>query len=274
MDKIRLWLCGLPYFKDRCPDSIRVESLQEFSNICKSVSLFGEREYHYTGLDINVDLFNRIKETNVVIHFVGTDIDKRSVLYKHCNKHKTITTQPLLNSSLLKKKFPQLSSQSINTILTRTQEENKVFEVFTMLESFDEVTDDKVNWMFSGDFIDKVFECLDFLMVGNHAKFFELYYELMAMGESRFKFMVLLQARLKNLLQLKPYINAPVNEIQTKTGLNYYQVKNNLMAANKHPISKLRDWYLWCGRIERDIKYGMAREDLDLEALILDILRR
>jgi len=84
--------------------------------------------------------------------------------------------------------------------------------------------------------------------------------------------MVLLYNQLKVLLIVKPYVNLSVKGIQNKTGLNYYQVNNNVNNAKKHTISSLKKWFLECGRIERDIKYGEADVDIDLEKLIIDIL--
>jgi len=277
MSKIKLFVGSVDYFKEKEPNAVRLLDLQEYINICKTNPLFTElskKTYYYTDTDVDKQTVEFLKESVHTLYFVTSKVDKRSYLYKFCKKNDDIYYEPGINAAKLKKRYNNISSKSINKILVASEDTNSLRSIFNILDSFDEVTDEKVNWMFSAQYEDKIFDALDFLMVGNSKRFYKLYEDLLLLNESKFKFMYLLYTKLKTLLMLKSYIKLKVKDIQDKTKLNYYQVKNNLNIASKHSVKDLRNWFMECGRIERDLKYGVSDLDIDLENLIINILTK
>jgi hypothetical protein len=274
---LKLYISSVSYFKERHNNSIRVLDIDNFISICRSVPLFtsvsNTKSYYYTGGDVKKDQLEVLVKSKLPIYIIDEKIDKRSALYRYCKKHKLIVQQPPTNAAILKRLYPDLSSQSIGTILRNSSDYTKLATATQLLNSFDNLTDDKVAWIFSSDFEDKIFRTLDYLLLRKSEKFYHLYTDLLNLGESKFKFMVLLYNQLKTLILIKPHTSAGVNEIQTNTGLNYYQVKNNVVLAKTHSMKTLVKWFLECGIIERDIKYGKADVDIDLELLILNILK-
>jgi hypothetical protein len=274
---LKLYISSVDYFKETHPNAIRVLDINNFISICRNVPLFttvsNTKTYYYTNSDIKKEQLETLVKSKLPIYIIDEKIDKRSALYKYCKKNKLIVEQPPTNSAILKRMYPMLSSRSIGTILKHSTDYTKLATTNKLLNSFNKLTDNKVAWIFSADYEDKIFETLDYLMVGNSDKFYKLYSDLINLGESKFKFMVLLYNKLKTLILIKPHTGASIKEIQNHTGLNYYQVKNNVMLAKRYSMNTFVKWFLECGRIERDIKYGKADVDIDLEILILNILK-
>lgn len=275
-NKIKLYISSAEYLKKHNPNVVKILNMKDFINTCSSVPLFSNfksNSYYYTDLDISKEDFDVLLKTSHNFIFVVNEVDKRNFIYKYCEKNDCIFEEPKINSVSIKKKYPKISSESVNKIIKFIKDNNRLDNITNILNAFNSVDDDKINWVFLGDFENEIFQCIDYLLIGNSKKFYKLYTDLIDSGESKYKMLVILYGKLKTLLQIKPYLKLNVTEITKKTGLNYYQVKNNLLLAAKYSEKLLTSWFMECGSIERDIKYGTSSEDIDFEYLLIKILR-
>lgn len=273
-NNVRVFVSSVEYFKKKQPKAERILNIEEFIPTAQNHYLFGEtgpKKYYYNNTNVNKEVLEELVRGRHIVYFVSENIDKRSALYKMAKKCGNVYYEPKVNAALLKRRYPNLSSAAINEILTHCDNYSKLNTAYQVLDSFEEITDDKVFWVFSSDYNDRIFDVLD--RAFNPTKTFNtLYSEYVNNGESKFKLMYLLYNRLKELIIIKSYQTLSPKQIADKTGVNYYTAKNNLQTAARQDIHNLRRWFLECGKIERDIKYGLADVELDFERLFFEIV--
>jgi hypothetical protein len=229
--------------------------------------------YLYSNEDITERILpimeGKIKVVNECYICLPT-IDQRTKFYKWIVKNGNIEYEPAINEQTVKELMPMLTSAKIDLIIKNV---HSYSELVTVANNVNAIGDpNAIYWFCNINSTDYIFECIDHLLLRNTTYFYPQYKSLINLGESNFKLLILLQNRLKQLIQIKPYAEERLNEITNKTGLNNYMVKNSIVIANKYSLNTLRKWYLLTVKLEEDIKTGKEKEQIGVNNLFLTIL--
>jgi hypothetical protein len=218
-----------------------------------------------------------LKASKKQIILLMETIDKRSALYKHCNKKGAKGKSNVRQSDGTGWKFI-LGEYGLmeNEYLVNHFRNNNIGVAQArlyckQLSSLDNITEDSIKLVLGNSVEDEIFKCLEYLLKGN-AMFFKLYEDLLYLRESEFKMMILLNSQLNVILKLYSYRNEDVNAIMSKTGLNYYQVQNNVAIAKQHSLTTLLRWYNQTIELEKGIRLGKQDQKLGWENLITNIM--
>jgi len=258
-----LYIGDKSYFKSKYPNLQEVTSCIQITTNQLNLFSTNNNELLYCGDDIlNVEP-QEIKGSICLL-----TIDKRSKLYKYFSKLNKVECEPEVTDQLVNNIFP-----GANTNLFKGISYSSLLKIKTQYDLINNPTVNDLKWLVSNTNTDCIFECIEQLLNKN-VGFFTLYNYLIGCGESKFKILVMVKKRVQQLIQVYNYKNADINEIVSKTGINYYGVKNSLVLVFKYNLVELITIYNKCNNVEVGIKEGLYSELIDIDNLFISIFHK
>lgn len=120
---------------------------------------------------------------------------------------------------------------------------------------------------------DRIFEMIDSVASKNKQRAFDIYNDLVQLGESPIKIISLLYTKFKQLFLVQNYYSLPEHEIVNKTGLKYGQVMFTKKLVGAFSTGRLLSILKDIQKTEVAVKTGKEDINLATEMLILRIFQ-
>lgn len=120
---------------------------------------------------------------------------------------------------------------------------------------------------------DRIFEMIDSVASKNKQRAFDIYNDLIQLGESPIKIISLLYTKFKQLFLVQNYYSLPEHEIVNKTGLKYGQVMFTKKLVGAFSTGRLLSILKDIQKTEVAVKTGKEDTNLATEMLILRIFQ-
>lgn len=135
-----------------------------------------------------------------------------------------------------------------------------------------EITLNVVNDLVTPPLDDRIFEMINCVAKRNGTTTFELYSDLIELGESPIKIVSLLYTKFKQILIVQSLFNSSNAEIAGKSGLNFYQVNYARELCGQFTSDRLVTIIQTVFRCEVAMKTGKLDPKLSMDRLLIDIL--
>jgi len=225
--------------------------------------------------DIGVHKLIKMLGMNNLI-LVYDSIDKRRKFFKDADKYitefKKFDDRQLI--SYIQNQVPELTSEMAFIIAKCSSNEiGRIENELDKLRFVDELNMDVLADLITPQVDDRIFEMIDSVASKNKDKAFDIYYDLLEIGEGPIKIISLLYMKFKQLFLVQNYYSLPENEIMSKTGLNYGQVKFTKKLVGKFSTGKILEILKEVQKTEVGVKTGQIDMELGTEDLILKIFQ-
>lgn len=218
---------------------------------------------------------------NLVI-FKFNNLDKRSKYYKHY-ENEIVEFNKLSEDVLIQyihKELPELSNENCKELITICNSSyNQILLEIDKLKNYElnktnnniniDFTLLNMNGAFHKDISDITFEFIDKIIRRDVKAVYNLWQQIIKVGENNLKLLALLYNNFKTILLIQ---SCKSNDICKTTGLQYYQVKYNQDKQNIYTTSELIYILRKIQQIEENIKTGLIDDNIALGYLLVNIL--
>ncbi|MCR4990747.1 MAG: DNA polymerase III subunit delta [Lachnospiraceae bacterium] len=214
------------------------------------------------------------------------DVDKRSKLYKTCQKIGMVVSMDTPDELTLKKWIGKLLSDAGKKITSADADhflrtvgqdmfliKNEAEKLIAYCGQKDIVTRADIDEICTEQINDRVFAMIDAISSKNQKKALNLYYDLLALKESPFRILSLIVRHFNILLQMKELLlkNAGKGEIVSKVPVPPFYVNDYINQTGRFNMKELIKALDACAETDASIKNGNLKDSLALEILITEL---
>lgn len=263
-------------------DAHTVEDIEQLPSLMTGGSLFNKGEQTYLVKDNKKILswepskLKQLTKKNRLI-IVTDKLDMRSKLAKGVN---TLEFPKLAEKALLdvlNKELPELKGKKEAHLLVYLCKNdvsilhNEIHKLKNL--RFDvEITEDLLYELITPPLEDAIFDMIDSIATRQAGLAYEIYTDLIQLGESPIKIVSLLYTKFKQMFLVQGYANMDNKTVAAKTGLTFWQVKKA-----KEAMGRFNEWQLVNAifkifKCEVAMKTGELEINLAMEDLLLNLL--
>lgn len=221
---------------------------------------------------------------STVIIFVEKEIDKRNRLYKFVNKEGIVVEMKQMKDAdtrrfiavMLKENGRQMHKNTAEYFLQQIGNSlsnitNEIDKLVSYTYGRSEITADDIDAICCVQVTGRIFQMIDYAVMGKRDKALRLYHDLLELRESPVSILYLITRQFNILLQVKELAGLPQNGIASKLQLPPFTIEKYIKQADRFENQRLKEMLDECVEMEYRYKCGMIDVQTGVEILLIGL---
>lgn len=268
------------YIKRVDEKAITLDTLEQFMTRITNTGLFAEKSTfvlkdneEIQKVDIE-KIVKRLRGNKLIL--VYSEIDRRKKFFKdvadYIVEFNKFTDNQLI--AYIQKQLPISSELAYIIAKVCDNDIGRIeIEIHKLQHVGKDITIELLEDLLTAPAEDRIFEMIDSVASKNKQRAFDIYNDLIQLGESPIKIISLLYTKFKQLFLVQSYYSLPEHEIVNKTGLKYGQVMFTKKLVGAFSTGRLLSILKDIQKTEVAVKTGKEDINLATEMLILRIFQ-
>ncbi len=229
------------------------------------------------------DYLANMPESTVII-FVEKEVDKRNKLYKFVNKEglavelkemgiadlkRFIAIMLNENNKQIRENAADYFLQQVGSSLLNIT--NEIDKLVSYTYGRSEITADDIDAICCVQVTGRIFQMIDYAVMGKRDKALRLYHDLLELRESPVSILYLITRQFNILLQVKELAGLPQNGIASKLQLPPFTIEKYIKQADRFENQRLKEMLDECVEMEYRYKCGMIDVQTGVEILLIGL---
>lgn len=225
-----------------------------------------------------------IPESTVIV-MTEMNVDKRTKLFKAISKagrcvEFTRQTDETLKRWILgrvKKENKMITGQTLDVFLEMVGSDmlfvaNELDKLFAYTMNKDQITVEDVKAVCTVQLVNRIFDMIGMIGLRQKTEAIELYHELLALKETPFGMLALIERQFNLMLQIADLQDngVPFPTIAQRVGLSPYIAKKYLPQIKCFTKEEMKKVLAACAEVDYGVKCGNIRPELGVELLIIE----
>lgn len=268
------------YIKRVDEKAITLDTLEQLMTRITSTGLFAEKSTFVLKDNEEIQkadierIVKRLRGNKLIL--VYSEVDRRKKFFKNVENYITefnkFTDNQLI--AYIQKQLPISSELAYIIVKVCDNDIGRIeIEIHKLQHIGKDITIELLEDVLTAPADDRIFEMIDSVASKNKQRAFDIYNDLIQLGESPIKIISLLYMKFKQLFLVQNYYSLPEREIMNKTGLKYGQVMFTKKLVGAFSTGRLLSILKDIQKTEVAVKTGKEDINLATEMLILKIFQ-
>lgn len=268
------------YIKRVDEKAITLDTLEQLMTRITSIGLFAEKSTFVLKDNEEIQkadierIVKRLKGNKLIL--VYSEVDKRKKFFKdvadYITEFNKFTDNQLI--AYIQKQLPISSELAYIIAKVCDNDIGRIeIEIHKLQHIGKDITIELLEDLLTAPAEDRIFEMIDSVASKDKQRAFDIYSDLIQLGESPIKIISLLYTKFKQLFLVQNYYSLPEQEIMNKTGLKYGQVMFTKKLVGAFSTGRLLSILKDIQKTEVAVKTGKEDINLATEMLILKIFQ-
>lgn len=268
------------YIKRVDENAITLDTLEQLMTRITSTGLFAEKSTFVLKDNEEIQkadierIVKRLKGNKLIL--VYSEVDKRKKFFKdvadYITEFNKFTDNQLI--AYIQKQLPISSELAYIIAKVCDNDIGRIeIEIHKLQHIGKDITIELLEDLLTAPAEDRIFEMIDSVASKDKQRAFDIYSDLIQLGESPIKIISLLYTKFKQLFLVQNYYSLPEQEIMNKTGLKYGQVMFTKKLVGAFSTGRLLSILKDIQKTEVAVKTGKEDINLATEMLILKIFQ-